>query len=222
MAGLRDPYWPLVQGLFQPEAGATIGNYTSDETGKTLSYSGDASFSNSNSIFTPGAKLVMDGTGDYATWQASAGTGFGSNDFTVEVNFATTAASTWQGIVGLFSANTLNLGWRLYTYTDGNIWFDIGNSGGVDSVTIPYSSGALYYLHAYRSGSTMGISLDGGTASTTSTSRTITDASDLLIGRTYNNGGFTTATLAGEVWSCRITNGVARPAIVPTDKWPRR
>lgn len=210
--GGGDPYWANVVLLLHCDG--TNGSTSfpdSSNSAHTVTAHGDAAVTTAEKKFGIGS-VTCDGTGDYLSVPASSDFSFGIlTDFSIEfwMNVPTAGAGADGSGIAL-------MGNSLYvTLISGSLYF--GN-GVVNMVIASYAGkyGAWCFVHARRSGSTFELFLDGVSQGTYGTSAPVGNTAELDVGYAAVSGAY------GECFidDLRITNGVARPNVVPTAAFP--
>lgn len=198
-----DPHWSSV--VLALHMNGTNGSaYFKDEVGKTVTASGNAQISTTQSKFG-GASAYFDGTGGYLTVASSADFAIISGNFTVEF-FAYFASSAGNQAFVEFYADANNR-WNIGLV--GNIQFYtlVGGSGSAKITATAPSNNAWNHVALVKSGSTFTLYVDGSSVGTSTTTSYHTTNSSVSIGWAGGGGG---SPYTGYIDDLRITKGVAR------------
>lgn len=213
---MADQYRGNVQlGLhFDGADGATT---TTELTGRTVTFAGNAQIDTAQSKFG-GSSLLLDGAGDYVTVPDSTQLEFGSGNFTI---------SAWVMFASGFSGNQIIVGkWGsndaatnddeygfYYNSTSGNLRFDFRQNDGTTYRAASQAAGTVvantwYYFEVDRSGNNFHLFKDGTLLGTDVLAYTINAASNVLSVGRFN--GASPQYLKGWIEDVRITKGIAR------------
>lgn len=185
-----------------------------DETGRTLTFVGNAQLDTAQSRFG-GAALLLDGAGDYVTAPVSNAFSFGSGDFTLEawVRFAVIAPE--QVFIARYH-ETADQRSFFFRYMNGKLSFALhtAGAGGGYVACEPAWAPAVdtwYHVVAERQGGTVRVMLDGAVLGTVAVSGSIWPLSSdqpLMLGALHTT--VWTQFLNGWLDDVRVTKGVAR------------
>ena len=221
-----DPYWNNVSSLLHFDGTDTSTTFT-DETGKTWAANGDAQIDTAKSKFG-GASGLFDGTTDWISTAKSADFEFGAGDFTIEGwvdldDISFTQALLYYGKITAV-ANT-DYAFTLIQQASGGgggLIFTANDAAGAQTNTISNTDltvGSMQFVQLVRESGVVKIRL-GGTqiaSGADTTNHNVTVDHVLLLGR---RGSFAVSYLDGHMDDWRITKGIARANVVPTQAFP--
>lgn len=214
-----DPYWANVSLLFQPKATDT--SYTTDATGKTITYNGNAALSGL-SPFPGGASVALDGNGDFLSFADSADWDF-PGDYTWEALVLFANFTNVNSIMGSDSGAGANRQ-ILYTIpTTGELFCYDSYTPSINTGTTKRCVvGSWHYLAQSRASGVSKLYIDGVLGATISHSTSSNAATRFMLGYSGNGTEYTT----GNIAAARVTKGVARytgsTIPLPTGPWPTR
>ena len=150
---------------------------------RTITASGNAQISASQSKFGSGSASFSNGAADYLTVSNSDDFNFGNKDFTIDfwVRF-NSVADTSQGFMRT-SGTSGSSGWAMQYNSSDRLAFYANASIILTSTTIP-SAGTWYHIAVTRSGSTWRLFINGAQEDTLTNAASINDSDNPLeIGR---------------------------------------
>ncbi len=175
------------------------------------------------------ASLLLDGTGDYLEYASNAAWDFGSGDFTIDLWWTPTGATTDYSIASLAVAAgtvTSDISWNIFhggSSSAGKVTISICASSTAYSVVslAGLNAGQTYHIEAVRASGTLYLFIDGALQGSTPANVTLNTTAGrvMRIGR-YTNG--LTRDCNGKIDDFRITKGVARHVAAftpPTDEF---
>ncbi|MCP5004813.1 MAG: LamG domain-containing protein, partial [Planctomycetes bacterium] len=202
-----DSYTKLMLHCDGADASTT---FTDDSaSGHTVTPVADAQIDTAQSKFG-GASALFDGTGDYLSVPNHADFNFGSDDFTVDLQFRPANTSGNKGIISMSDASNFN--WviyqsnanaRIYISSNGSSW-NIVSAGTIGTLV----ANTWHHLEIGRSGNDFYTFLDGVESGlgTSSASALYAGTSLLRIG----TNGLTGQNVNGHIDEVRISNGICR------------
>jgi hypothetical protein len=204
-----DPYFSQVALLlhFDGTNGSTTFTDNSPSP-KTATAAGNAQLSTASPKFGTAA-LLCDGVGDSIAFASNADFNF-TGDFTVEFWLKWSSLTGYQtiydrgyiGTGGLLLQTGVGTG-RLIVYANGSI---------IGSESDALGTGVWGFYQLVRSGSTIKLNRDGVEKLSATNSANFTNSSHLCFGSRFTTNGFS---FNGQYDDIRITNGFARPNVVP-------
>lgn len=209
-AAAKDPYASMVKLQVQPLSGAS--SYPADDTGRPLTYVGNAALG--GALVAGTRSIYGDGTGDYLTTPMTSDLQLGSQDWTIE-GVLYRADGPTMGILGSLNSGMPD-GYRLALNASGDgqlsiFWYDVGGGKTYTSVgAIPLGTATQYALcrHGNDLRIYIGTSLDVAHASVFSGAVTNATNPDFILGKDANAG--TSGYSFHGYFIHRITIGVAR------------
>jgi hypothetical protein len=223
---LISPYGPLymapgdgVQGrvvaLLQPTQGA--GSYTTDDTGKSLTLSGDAALSTQRP-YSGVDSLTFDGSGDYISYADSSDWNFAVGDLTINVMVRPTSGGAGTNRQILFQGPDLSSYQTILISSSDRVRWQVMDASNplitLDNLTT-LTADAWNYVGISRSGSTWTLRVNSTDASTTA-SITVPDLSaSLIVGGIPGTGNW----MNGQITSLQIVKGGARPLSTPSSPY---
>ena len=227
-AGATDPYFANVSFLLQPTTEVSGSTTFTDKSSNNLAITPVGS-----PTWDAGATLLglptmpLNGSQHLRLPKNAAVLAFGSSDFTIEAWVLRSNANTSLIYAGQSDLST-PAGSSYITYLSSSANSDIYIGQNTYSVTSPNPSTGLFaFAQWVKSGGTWQTRLDGNVVANSSvgTGSINTGTANYFpsIGR-LDTGGASAAAglfgLNGRIAALRITNGVARPATVPTAPFP--
>lgn len=221
-----DPYWSSVKLLLRGDSDFS----DASPIGRTLTVGGSPYISTSVKRMGAGS-LLFDGSTASLSAGSSSDFNFGTGDFTIEAwvlklsgtnnfqSFFSTGATAWGA--GAMSLIAFGAGSGVATFQQGRIGFG-SNIGSLELLTSVVPNNEWNHVALRRSSNTFALYLNG----TLQQSLTYSGAIDwnangnTVVGRNLWDGahGF----FHGHLDDLRVTVGVAREIIVPTQPYPER
>lgn len=212
-SGGGDPNFASVS-LLLPLNGTNGGTSFTDESNNNFTVTG---FGNAQTTTAQskwgGSSLVLDGTGDYLSVPDNAAFDFGTGDFTIETWIRWNSISTYSVWYNHGLAST---GALLIAATAGTGRWSVAVSGSaIMTESDALGTGVWGFYQLVRSGNTFTLYRDGVQKATATSSASLSNTANLLIGG--RSDGFS---LNGWMQDVRVTKGVARANVVPTAAFP--
>lgn len=146
----------------------------------------------------------FDGTGDYLSIPSNAAFAFGTGDFTVEMWFNTSNATTRQDPLSAYTSTT-GFGFALSYDNAGDVLFYSGDTLLINTSGSQWSANVWNHLAVSRSGTTLRMFLNGSQIASVTNSTNFTVASSLYLGIAGN----VSLPYIGYLSNVRIVKGTA-------------